>query len=75
MSMSVTFDTLEATNKLIDAGYDRKKAESAVKMVVDSQQNIATKEYLHLELEKQTVKIVSTIGVMLAIVAAVIKLL
>ena len=75
MSMSVTFDTLEATNKLIDAGYDRKKAESTVKMVVDSQQNIATKEYLHLELEKQTVKIVSTIGVMLAIVAAVIKLL
>lgn len=46
---SVTFDTLTFTRKLQDAGFDEKQAETVVRVLVDSQQNLVTREHFDAE--------------------------
>ncbi|MCF8167564.1 MAG: CCDC90 family protein [Rhodoferax sp.] len=47
---TITFDTLEATRKLRDAGFDEKQAETVVRVLSDAQSNLVTKADLGLEL-------------------------
>ena len=42
---SVTFDTLDATRKLRDAGFDEKQAETVVRVLADAQSNMVTREH------------------------------
>ncbi len=46
---SVTFDTLTFTRKLQEAGFDEKQAETVVRVLADSQQNLVTREHFDAE--------------------------
>jgi uncharacterized protein YfcZ (UPF0381/DUF406 family) len=40
---TITFDTLDATRKLRDAGFNEKQAETVVRVLSDAQSNLANK--------------------------------
>lgn len=42
---TVTFDTLDATRKLRDAGFDEKQAETVVRVLSDALSNLVTREH------------------------------
>lgn len=42
---TITFDTLDATRKLRDAGFDEKQAETVVRVLADAQSNMVTREH------------------------------
>jgi hypothetical protein len=42
---TITFDTLEATRKLRDAGFDEKQSETVVRVLSDAQSNLVTREH------------------------------
>lgn len=48
----VTFDTLDATRRLRDAGFDEKQAETVVRVLSDTQSNLVTREHLDTKLEQ-----------------------
>lgn len=52
MNMSVPFDTLDATRRLRDAGFDEKQAETVVRILSDTQSNLVTREHLDTKLEQ-----------------------
>ena len=39
---TITFDTLDATRKLRDAGFDEKQSETVVRVLADAQSNLVT---------------------------------
>ncbi len=45
----MTFDTLTFTRKLQEAGFDEKQAETVVRVLVDSQENLVTREHFDAE--------------------------
>jgi len=47
---TITFDTLEFTRKLRDAGFDEKQAEAVVRVIADAQSELVTRDYLDLKL-------------------------
>jgi hypothetical protein len=47
---TITFDTLEFTRKLRDAGFDEKQAETVVRVIADAQGQLVTKTDLQIEL-------------------------
>ena len=47
---TITFDTLEFTRKLRDAGFDERPAEAVVRVIVDAQGQPVTKTDLQIEL-------------------------
>ena len=47
---TITFDTLEFTRKLRDAGFDEKQAETVVRVIADAQGALVTKTDLQIEL-------------------------
>jgi hypothetical protein len=48
---SVTFDTLEFTRKLKDAGFDEKQAETVVRVLADAQDRLVTREHFDTKIE------------------------
>ena len=42
---TITFDTLDATRKLRDAGFDEKQAEAVVRVLSDAQSGLVTREH------------------------------
>ena len=42
---TITFDTLDATRKLKDAGFDEKQAETVVRVLSDAQSGLVTREH------------------------------
>ena len=42
---TVTFDALDATRKLRDAGFDEKQAETVVRVLAASQESLITREH------------------------------
>ena len=52
MNMSVPFDTLDATRRLRDAGFDEKQAETVVRILSDTQSNLVTREHLDTKFEQ-----------------------
>lgn len=54
---TVTFDTLEFTHKLREAGFDERQAEAVVRVVASSQGDLLTEKYFEkyfdLKMEKE----------------------
>lgn len=46
---SITFDTLSFTRKLQDAGFNEKQAETVVRVLAESQENLVTREHFDAE--------------------------
>jgi len=42
---TITFDTLEATRKLRDAGFDERQAETVVRVLSDAQSALVTRDH------------------------------
>ena len=42
---TITFETLDATRKLRDAGFDEKQAETVVRVLSEAQSNLVTREH------------------------------
>lgn len=47
---TITFDTLDATRRRRDAGFDEKQAETVVRVLSDAQGDLVTKSYLDAKL-------------------------
>ncbi len=48
---TITFDTLEFTRKLRDAGFDEKQAETVVRVIADAQGTLVTREHFDAKIE------------------------
>lgn len=75
---TITFDTLEYTRRLREAGFDEKQAEAAVRVLTDAQSSLASREYLDSRLEaleyRLTIKLGGLLAAAVALVAALVKL-
>ena len=49
---TVTFDTLDATRRLRDAGFDEKQAETVVRVLADAQSGLVTREHFDARIEQ-----------------------
>lgn len=70
---TVTFDTLDATRKLRDAGFDEKQAETVVRVLAASQESLITREHFDAKfslIEAKMDKISWMISAVIAIAAA-----
>lgn len=70
---SVTFDTLEFTRKLRDAGFDEKQAETVVRVLADAQDRLVTREHFDTKIELLRMENSHTrwmIGALIALAAA-----
>ena len=47
---TLTFDTLDATRRLRDAGFDERQAETVVRVLSDAQDRLVTKDDLKVEM-------------------------
>jgi hypothetical protein len=48
---TITFDTLEFTRKLRDAGFDEKQAETVVRVIADAQGTLVTRDHFDAKIE------------------------
>lgn len=48
---TITFNTLDATRRLRDAGFDEKQAEMVVRVLADAQENLVTREHFDSRIE------------------------
>ena len=48
---TITFDTLEFTRKLRDAGFDEKQAEAVVRVMAEAQTALVTREHFDIKIE------------------------
>ena len=44
---TIAFDTLDATRKLREAGFDEKQSETVVRVLADAQSNLVTREHFN----------------------------
>ncbi len=75
---TITFDTLELADKLKAAGFAPEQAEAVVRVVVEAQTSMVTRDYLDARLSENKVDLIKWIaGMLLAqagLVAALVKL-
>jgi hypothetical protein len=75
---TITFDTLELADKLKAAGFAPEQAEAVVRVVVEAQNSMVTRDYLDARLSENKVDLIKWIaGMLLAqagLVAALVKL-
>ncbi len=67
---TVTFDTLDATRRLRDAGFDEKQAETVVRVLSDAQSNLVTREHFDSSMavvDAKFNKLTWMLGVLIAI--------
>jgi len=70
---SITFDTLDATRRLRDAGFDEKQAEMVVRVLSDAQSNLVTREHFDSKMDvidAKFDKLTWMIGVLIALAVA-----
>ena len=70
---TITFDTLDATRRLRDAGFDEKQAEAVVRVLSDAQSNLVTREHFDSSMaliDAKFDKLSWMMGIMIAIAAA-----
>jgi hypothetical protein len=70
---SITFDTLDATRRLRDAGFDEKQAETVVRVLSDAQSNLVTREHFDSKMDVVDAKfdkLTWMMGVLIALAAA-----
>jgi len=69
----ITFDTLDATRKLRDAGFDEKQSETVVRVLADAQDSLVTREHFDFKLaliEAKMDKLSWMLAAVLALAAA-----
>ncbi|KJV07323.1 hypothetical protein [Methylocucumis oryzae] len=75
---TITFDTLALADKLKAAGFDAAQAETVVRVIVEAQDNMVTRDYLDARLSENKVDLIKWIaGMLLAqagLIAALVKL-
>jgi len=75
---TITFDTLALADKLKAAGFAPEQAEAVVRVVVEAQTSMVTRDYLDARLSENKVDLIKWIaGMLLAqagLVAALVKL-
>ena len=71
---TVTFDTLEATRRLRDAGFDEKQAEAVVRVLSDSQNILVTREYLDLFGHRLLLKIGGMLAAAVGVIIAILRM-
>ena len=59
---TITFDTLEATKRLREAGFDEKQAEVVVRVLSDSQERLVTREYFDAKMEAMEMRLTIKLG-------------
>ena len=76
---TLTFDTLEATRRLRNAGFDEKQAETVVRVLSDAQDRLVTSEHFDTKLESMTkdmqameLRLTIKIGALMAAVGGII---
>ncbi|MDI9333032.1 MAG: hypothetical protein QM533_01520 [Cytophagales bacterium] len=47
---TITFDTLNFTRRLREAGFDERQAETVIRVVADAQDNLVIRDQLQIEL-------------------------
>lgn len=76
---TITFNILEFTRRLREAGFDEKQAEAAVRVLADAQSALVSRDYLDARLEALEYRLTIKLGAMLmaavAVAAALVKLL
>lgn len=75
---TITFDILEFTRRLREAGFDEKQAEAAVRVLADAQSALVSRDYLDARLEALEYRLTIKLGAMLmaaVAAAALVKLL
>lgn len=71
--MNVTFDTLDATKRLREAGFDEKQAETVVRVLSDAQSNLVTREHFDAKfavVEAKMDKLSWMMGILIAMAVA-----
>ena len=75
---TLTFDTLDATRRLRDAGFDEKQAEAVVRVLSESQDKLVTREHFDARLEalelRLTIKLGAFIAAAVGVLIAVLRL-
>lgn len=75
---TLTFDTLDATRRLRDAGFDEKQAESVVRVLSESQERLVTREHFDSKLEsleqRMTIKLGGIMVVATGVIIAALRL-
>ena len=76
---TLTFDTLDATRRLRDAGFDEKQAETVVRVLSDAQVRLVTSEHfdtrmqsLDAKLEAVELRLTIKLGAFLVVAVGVI---
>jgi len=76
---TLTFDTLDATRRLRDAGFDEKQAEIVVRVLSDAQDRLVTGEHfdtrmqaLDARLEALELRLTIKLGAFLAVAAGIL---
>lgn len=72
MNMIVTFDTLDATRRLRDAGFDEKQAETVVRVLSDAQSSLVTRDHFDAKLKQLELSMTIKLGGMLLATAGLI---
>ncbi|MEW5885626.1 MAG: DUF1640 domain-containing protein [Pseudomonadota bacterium] len=70
---TITFDTLDATRRLRDAGFDEKQAEQVVRVLADAQSNLVSREHFDAKfavVEAKMDKLAWMMGILIAIAIA-----
>ena len=70
---TVTFDTLEVTSRLRDAGFDEKQAEAVVRALSDAQSSLVTLEHFDARMalvDAKFDKLTWMMGILIAIALA-----
>jgi hypothetical protein len=75
--ITLTFDTLEFTRKLRDAGFDERQAEAVVRVMAEAQTGLVSKEHfdakmetLETRLESKMDKLSWMMGILIALAIA-----
>lgn len=76
---TITFDTLEFTRKLREAGFDEKQAETVVRVIADAQGTLVTREHFDARMastdariEASELRLTIKLGTFLAVFAGII---
>ena len=68
----LTFDTLDATRRLREAGFDEKQAETVVRVLSDAQDRLVTREHFDAKLEAIELRLTLKVGAMIVTAAGII---
>lgn len=69
---TLTFNLLDATKRLREAGFDEKQAETVVRVMSEYQDQLVTREYLNGRLEALELRLTIKLGGLMTILSGII---